>query len=219
MGVGNLALHPHGQETLHDAPSTPRPAPSPETSAARSSAAPTRSITIAELALRSGELPVTGGVKPHVTVTLTLETLTGSSKQPPPATPFGATTSSEWANRVACDATVARIVFGPHSEPLDLGRASGPSPPPRPAPSSPATDLHLARLRRPTLVVDIHHIVHWADGGTTNLNNGVLLCGRHHDHTHAHGYTIDLHPNGGYTSGSCSGTDPHWRGHPHRAGP
>ena len=31
---------------------------------------------------------------------------------------------------------------------------------------------------------DAHHIKHWIDGGTTSLDNLVLLCRRHHTITH-----------------------------------
>jgi hypothetical protein len=37
---------------------------------------------------------------------------------------------------------------------------------------------------RPQSWCDAHHIVHWADGGETSLENLVLLCRRHHRLTH-----------------------------------
>jgi 5-methylcytosine-specific restriction protein A len=33
------------------------------------------------------------------------------------------------------------------------------------------------------------HLIHWADGGPTNVNNGTLLCRRHHTQVHHHGWT------------------------------
>jgi hypothetical protein len=33
---------------------------------------------------------------------------------------------------------------------------------------------------RPARWAQGHHIVHWADGGPTSLDNSVLLCGHHH---------------------------------------
>ncbi|MBN2114806.1 MAG: HNH endonuclease, partial [Acidimicrobiia bacterium] len=33
---------------------------------------------------------------------------------------------------------------------------------------------------------DAHHVVHWADGGTTDLSNLRLLCRQHHRHAHHH---------------------------------
>jgi hypothetical protein len=43
-----------------------------------------------------------------------------------------------------------------------------------------------------------HHIVHWADGGPTDLDNLVLLCGYHHRVVHHSGWQVimaaDRHP-------------------------
>lgn len=38
-----------------------------------------------------------------------------------------------------------------------------------------------------------HHIRHWADGGRTDLDNLVLLCGQHHRLLHEGEYTLTLH--------------------------
>jgi len=35
-----------------------------------------------------------------------------------------------------------------------------------------------------------HHIIHWADGGETKLDNLVLICTRHHRLVHEFGYRI-----------------------------
>ncbi|HWC31669.1 MAG TPA: DUF222 domain-containing protein [Actinomycetota bacterium] len=42
--------------------------------------------------------------------------------------------------------------------------------------------------------VDGHHIVHWADGGPTTLDNLVMLCGAHHRLIHEAGWRISGHP-------------------------
>jgi hypothetical protein len=39
-----------------------------------------------------------------------------------------------------------------------------------------------------------HHIKHWADGGTTDLHNLLLLCGYHHRFLHEHGWRIEDEP-------------------------
>lgn len=41
-----------------------------------------------------------------------------------------------------------------------------------------------------------HHIVHWADGGPTNLDNLITLCGFHHRLIHRRKWTIRGNPNG-----------------------
>ncbi len=35
-----------------------------------------------------------------------------------------------------------------------------------------------------------HHVMHWADGGRTDLDNVMLICDRHHRLLHEGGYTI-----------------------------
>ncbi|MEX2251498.1 MAG: DUF222 domain-containing protein [Acidimicrobiia bacterium] len=41
-----------------------------------------------------------------------------------------------------------------------------------------------------------HHITHWADGGPTDLENLILLCGYHHRFLHEHGWSIEGDPSG-----------------------
>jgi len=43
---------------------------------------------------------------------------------------------------------------------------------------------------------DAHHLVHWADGGGTSLDNLLLLCRRHHRLLHEGGYRIERHGRG-----------------------
>jgi len=39
---------------------------------------------------------------------------------------------------------------------------------------------------------DAHHVVPWAEGGETSLENLVLLCRRHHRRVHEGGWTLEL---------------------------
>ena len=39
-----------------------------------------------------------------------------------------------------------------------------------------------------------HHIVHWADGGKTSLDNLVLVCGEHHRVLHHTPWQVRLGP-------------------------
>jgi hypothetical protein len=38
--------------------------------------------------------------------------------------------------------------------------------------------------------LDAHHVMHWVDGGPTDLANLILLCGRHHKAVHEDGFTL-----------------------------
>jgi Domain of unknown function (DUF222)/HNH endonuclease len=219
MGVGSYTLHPVGQETLMTAIhalSRPTPGDSRTATQRRADAL----ITMAEIAMRSGDLPVTGGVRPHVTVTASLATLTGQAGSVAADYQFGASSSAEWARRIACDAEISRIVFGPDGQVLDAGRASR-------AFTAAQRRAIVARDRTciwsgcdtPPGWCDVHHITHWADGGVTSIDNGVLLCGRHHDRVHAQGHHITRTPDGHHTVGLFRHPNPRWLGHPHRAGP
>ncbi len=44
-----------------------------------------------------------------------------------------------------------------------------------------------------------HHIIHWADGGPSDLWNYAFTCGHHHDDVH-HGNLIIIKPDGSYTT-------------------
>jgi hypothetical protein len=45
---------------------------------------------------------------------------------------------------------------------------------------------------RPPTWCDVHHRKHWADGGRTCADNGVLLCERHHTLVHQDGWLIEI---------------------------
>lgn len=53
-------------------------------------------------------------------------------------------------------------------------------------------------------------MIHWADGGPTDLGNLVSLCGFHHRFVHAHGWDIEVRPDGRhrYTPPDATGPQP-----------
>jgi hypothetical protein len=73
--------------------------------------------------------PTSGGVKPHVTVTVDYETLVARVRDPnKPQNPLpeldGQPINPEVVRRFACDATIIPMVLGSDSEVLDVGRAN-----------------------------------------------------------------------------------------------
>lgn len=86
--------------------------------------------------------------------------------------------------RLACDANVARILVDGESRVLDLGRSTRVvSPALRKAVTLRDRHCQHPGCRVPAKWCDVHHLVHWIDGGATDLDNLVLLCRRHHvDH-------------------------------------
>ena len=170
---------------------------------------------LVELARRScaaGELPARHGVRPHLAVIVSLDTLqagngrrpgTGSgcgwAATPPGELGWGGPLSAEAVRRIGCDAGISRVVTDPASVPLDVGREH-----------RTVTAGQWAALAtrdrgcafpgctRPADWCDAHHITHWADGGPTDLDNLVLLCGHHHRVIHHGGWQVriaaDRHP-------------------------
>ena len=137
--------------------------------------------------LDTARLPVTGGERPHLAVTVDLGTLTtgqGSGRSD-----HGVTLSAATARLLACDAAVHPILLR-GSQPLDIGRRT------RTVPTAVRRALvvrdggcRFPGCDRPPAWTDAHHITHWADGGATALANLILLCRRHHRLLH-HGWTL-----------------------------
>lgn len=137
--------------------------------------------------LDSSDRPTVGGERPHITVTIDMEALMGREGGVSEFDHSGPILP-EVARRLACDASVSRIVLGPRSEPLDVGRRT----PVVPAPLRRAVVVRDRHCRFPgcdrtQAWCDAHHLIHWADGGPTALSNLVLLCRRHHGMVHQPG--------------------------------
>jgi hypothetical protein len=146
---------------------------------------------VVSLASRSGDLPSEVGERPHISVTVDVETLRrGVGHAVLDGDLF---LSAAQARRIACDAKVIPVVMGGGSEVLDLGRTK------RTVSVAQRKALH-ARDRgcsfpgcsRPPKWCDAHHLDHWADGGTTDLDNLILLCRRHHALVHHSQWRIAL---------------------------
>ncbi len=134
--------------------------------------------------LDRSDRPQVGGERPHLTVTVSVEALRDleGSAELENAGPVPV----EVARRLACDASIVRVVTAGSSEPLDVGRRT-------PVVSSAQRRAVIVRdgqcrfpgCDRPPAWGDVHHILHWPDGGRTDLRNLILLCRRHHVMCHA----------------------------------
>lgn len=142
-------------------------------------------------------LPQTHGASPRIVVTVGLDDL---SREAPDADGSGTLSdgsrvSAQTARRLACDADIIPAVLGSASQVLDLGRSQ--------RLVTPALwqalvlrDQHCAfpGCSRLPLACEGHHIIHWADGGTTSLDNLVLICRRHHMLIHQSPWTVAIDP-------------------------
>lgn len=98
---------------------------------------------------------------------------------------------------LSCDAAWHRLLMDAPSAKLDYGRET----------RDWATDLYNAIVLRdggcragacdaPASWCDVHHVQYWEHGGTTDVDNGVLLCRRHHRMVHKPGFHLKLLPDG-----------------------
>src|SRR5260370_39154210 len=74
--------------------------------------------------LEAGLVPQHASQRPHLQVTTTLETLQGLPGSPAADLEFSTPISSTTVQRLACDGNIARVVFGPDSVVVDVGRAA-----------------------------------------------------------------------------------------------
>ncbi|HEY2062754.1 MAG TPA: DUF222 domain-containing protein [Amycolatopsis sp.] len=150
---------------------------------------------LVDLALVCPDLPAHAGDRATVVVTVDLADLAAATGQ---AT-LDATgkISASRARRLACDARVLPAVLGTKSQVLDLGRSKRIiSSAQRQALSLRDRGCAFPGCRRPPKHCEGHHIVHWANGGTTDLDNLVLLCSYHHHVLHDAGWKVRIAPDG-----------------------
>lgn len=132
-----------------------------------------------------------GGKPASVQVTASLETLQGVVGAPAGEAEFSVPVSSRTVQRLACDSSVTRVLLSEESLVIDVGRSKrlvdGAL---RKALAVRDKHCQWPACERPASWCDGHHLVHWIDGGETNLENCVLLCKRHHRMIHEGGWQM-----------------------------
>ena len=160
-------------------------------------------IDVVRAAAATGDLPVLSGAPPTLEVVVPFDALVGAPGAAPGVvrgSPGGdALLTSVAVGRLACDAVVRRVLLGPDSLPLDVGRALRLfTPHQRRALAIRDEGCRFPGCGRPSGYTDAHHLVSWSNGGSTDLVNGVLLCRHHHRAVHEVGWRIEAaHTNAG----------------------
>ena len=122
-------------------------------------------------------------------------------------TGFGTLLSTAQTRLVACDGLLTRVMLDADGVPIHHGRSK--------RVSSPQLrrvvvirDEHcvFAGCLAPQHWCDVHHLVHWLDGGETCPENSGLLCERHHTQVH-HGFRIERQPDGRWRTYRPDGTE------------
>jgi hypothetical protein len=138
-------------------------------------------VELAHHAMEDGKLPRRASHRAHVQVTTTLETLLQRAGSPAADLEFSLPISASCLERIACDCNVTRILLGSDSAVIDVGRSRrviGPAT--RRALNARDRGCRWPGCDRPATYASGHHLVHWSKGGSTDLENLVLLCYRHH---------------------------------------
>ena len=185
-----LVVDAQGKAAL-EAAIGPLSAPVPGPDGARDPRPPERRrgealIEVCRRATAAGGIPPSG-VKSTLMVTMPFADLSnrlgagevlGSSEA-------GELIAPETVRKLACDAGVIPVVLGGEGEVLDLGRAT------RLFTAGQTAALWLRdrvcsfpECSIPAHWCDAHHLIHWLDGGVSQLSNAALLCGRHHTVVH-----------------------------------
>jgi len=147
-------------------------------------------VEIASTRLGSDSDPDRASLVVHVD----LETLTNA--QGIAEIEHGPTIGPQTARRLACDARLQTVLDGAGGVPVAIGRLSRVIPP--------WLNRQIRRRDRGcrfpgcerTRWGHAHHLVHWASGGPTDLDNLATLCGYHHRLVHEAGWKIEGSPNG-----------------------
>ncbi|MCD2188235.1 HNH endonuclease signature motif containing protein [Actinomycetospora soli] len=134
----------------------------------------------------------------RVTLTVTLDYETLRQQLADTSTALALLGDSTWirpdtARRLACDADIIPMLLGSKGEVLDVGRKTR-SIPTATARAVTRRDRHCAfpGCRRRARHSEIHHIIHWANGGHTEPDNLVCLCRYHHDLVHHSGWDVHM---------------------------
>lgn len=190
MVSGDFALPELAGETLLAALTTLMPPPAGDDARTADQRRADALEDLARCFLDGSSSPEVGGERAHLNVHVDLDAVNGL-----PGglheTEDGHILDLETIRQISCDSSVSRIVFGPSSEVLDVGRKT------RVIPAAlrravVARDRHCVApgCTRSASWCDVHHILPWAEGGETALDNLCLLCRYHH--TLVHLEIIDL---------------------------
>lgn len=154
-------------------------------------------VEVARRLLAAGDLPADNtGNRPHLVVTVPLDALEsgrGSGLLDFADGTLTGAIAAEDARRIACDAYRSYLRLDENDLPLSVGRRT------RVVPRRIRRALH-QRDRGcafpgcvvPAQWTDAHHIVHWVEGGPTELANLVLLCPSHHTMLHQSEWSVSM---------------------------
>lgn len=184
-------------------------------------------VDICRQYLASADSTRVGGGRPHLILTVDQGSLAGEPGSPGGTLSWAGPVAGSTARRIGCDAKVTRVTLDEHGEVADLttGERRFFTWAQRKAMIARDGDRCAAPYcDRPVAWADGHHLMHWADGGPTTVENGALPCAGHHTLVHEGGWSLERLPDGRYLmrhrDGRVLGPEPTPPGHrrplPHR---
>ncbi|WP_442543135.1 DUF222 domain-containing protein [Arthrobacter sp. KN11-1C] len=164
-----------------------------------------------KIALTTGALPAAGGQRPQIMATIDHGDLLASLKdawlphrqptligQAPPRHGMGSFTftgpvAAATLRKIACDADIIPVVLGGEGQVLDVGRSSRIFPAHiRKAITARDKGCAFPSCTMPAPWCEAHHITYWSRGGSSSVDNGVLLCSHHHHLIHKEEWHIQV---------------------------
>jgi hypothetical protein len=98
-------------------------------------------------------------------------------------------------DRLLCDAEVFGLIYGSDGQPLWLGRGVRTVTPAQWR-ALVARDKGCVECGAHPSYCEAHHLVPWAQGGTTDIDKLALLCSHDHHRLHAEDLIVVQHANG-----------------------
>ncbi|HEX6492834.1 MAG TPA: DUF222 domain-containing protein, partial [Candidatus Dormibacteraeota bacterium] len=166
----------------------------------RRTASQRRAAALADICLRelnAEPLPLVGGQRPHLTVTVPIETLRNEPGSPGGVLRWAGPIVGDLARRLACDCVRTVVTVNAAGDPVSIG-------PPEQTVTAGVRRKLAARDRRcrwprcdrPPEWTDAHHMVFRSLGGRSNDDTMLLLCRPHHTLVHEGGWTIAWNDDG-----------------------
>jgi Domain of unknown function (DUF222)/HNH endonuclease len=151
--------------------------------------------TLARFFLDSGEVKAKAGIRPHLNVTVSYETLLAKAGEvglnPAVFTESGMPVPKVVLDRLKCDSELSRVMFDHEGIVLDAGRTKRiVSEDQRRAVIARDGECQRPGCHAPPGICEVHHRVWWERGGNTSVEDSVLLCFRCHDWVHREDITI-----------------------------
>ena len=129
-------------------------------------------VELAMHALDHGFATERGVSRIHLQLTASVETVMGLAGAPGGDLEFAGVVPAATVQRLACDASIRRVLLGPNSAVIDVGRALRvPSGAGRAALRVRDQGCVWPGCDRPSPWTNAHHVLHWGHGGDTNLDN------------------------------------------------